>query len=91
MKLPGGLEIPTLREFFAQGQKDPSTKLILEIKKHATPQRETQVVEAILRLAREMRLVPQIEFISFSRTPATKCSACNPTPSSSTSAATWRP
>ena len=67
VKLPGGLEIPTLREFFAQGQKDPSTKLILEIKKHATPQRETQVVEAILRLAREMRLVPQIEFISFSR------------------------
>ena len=56
VKLPGGLEIPTLREFFAQGQKDPSTKLILEIKKHATPQRETQVVEAILRLAREMRL-----------------------------------
>ena len=67
VKLPGGLEIPTLREFFAQGQKDSSTKLILEIKKHATPQRETQVVEAILRLAREMRLVPQIEFISFSR------------------------
>lgn len=67
VKLPGGLEIPTLREFFVQGQKDPSTKLILEIKKHATPQRETQVVEAILRLAREMRLVPQIEFISFSR------------------------
>ena len=67
VKLPGGLEIPTLREFFAQGQKDPSTKLILEIKKHATSQRETQVVEAILRLAREMRLVPQIEFISFSR------------------------
>ena len=56
VKLPGGLEIPTLREFFAQGQKDSSTKLILEIKKHATPQRETQVVEAILRLAREMRL-----------------------------------
>ena len=49
VKLPGGLEIPTLREFFAQGQKGPSTKLILEIKKHATPQRETQVVEAILR------------------------------------------
>ncbi len=67
VKLPNGLEIPTLREFFAQGRKDPSTKLILEIKKHATPQRETQVVEAILRLAREMQLVPQIEFISFSR------------------------
>lgn len=67
VKLPYGLEIPTLREFFAQSKEEPSTKLILEIKKHATPQRETQVVEAILRLAREMDLVPQIEFISFSR------------------------
>ena len=67
VKLPNGLQIPTLREFFAQGKQDPSTKLILEIKKHATPERETQVVEAIIALAREMRLVPQIEFISFSR------------------------
>lgn len=67
VRLPNGLQIPTLREFFVQGRQDPSTKLILEIKKHATPERETQVVEAILALAREMRLVPQIEFISFSR------------------------
>ncbi len=67
VRLPGGLQIPSLREFFTQGKQDPSTKLILEIKKHATPARETQVVEAILRLARRMQLVPQIEFISFSR------------------------
>ena len=67
VKLPNGLQIPTLREFFAQGKQDPSTKLILEIKKHATPQRETEVVKAILALAREMDLVQQVEFISFSK------------------------
>lgn len=91
VKLPGGLEIPTLREFFAQGQKDPSTKLILEIKKHATPQRETQVVEAILRLRAKCGSCRRSNSFRSAGTPATKCSACNPTPSSSTSAATWRP
>lgn len=66
-KLPNELQIPTLREFFEQGKKCAATKLILEVKTHPTPKRETQVVEAILKLAREMELVPQIEFISFSK------------------------
>lgn len=67
VKLPNGLQVPTLREYFEQGKKDPATKLIIEIKVHPTPRRETQVVEAMLELAREMQMLPQIEITSFSQ------------------------
>lgn len=62
-----GQPIPTLREFFRQGQKDTHTQLILEVKKHATPERETQVVEAIVALVREMGVEGHTEYLSFSQ------------------------
>ena len=36
-RVQNGQPIPTLREFLRQGQQDENTRLILEIKKHATP------------------------------------------------------
>ncbi len=64
--LPGGNRIPTLREFLEQGRKVPSVKLILELKKHRTPEIETQIVEEIVALCEELEMLPQMEFTSFS-------------------------
>ncbi len=64
--LPGGNKIPTLREWFEQARKTPDFKLALELKGHATPQIETQVIEKVLSLAREMNMMNQLMFLSFS-------------------------
>lgn len=65
--LPGGNRIPKLREFLEQGRKDPRTKLILELKKHDTPEIETQIVEQIVALCKELNMLEQMEFTSFSK------------------------
>lgn len=65
--LKNGHKIPTLRQWLEQGRKDPNTKLILEMKKHATPAIETEVAEKIVALCQEMGTMEQMEFISFSR------------------------
>lgn len=66
-RIENGHTIPTLREFLQQGQQDENTRLILEVKKHATPQRETQAVEAIVALVREMGVAGHTEYLSFSQ------------------------
>lgn len=67
LTLPGGHKVPTLHEWLVQGAKCPSCKLIMELKKHSTPQRETQLVEAVLAEIRGMGMdLSQFEFISFS-------------------------
>lgn len=65
--LPNGHQIPTLREFLAQGKLDPSTTLVMEIKKHGKKEKETQVVEAVLATIKSMDMpISQFQFISFS-------------------------
>ena len=61
-----GDRIPTLREFLEQGRKDPGTKLILELKKHKTPEIETRIVEEIVSLCKKLNMLDQMEFTSFS-------------------------
>ncbi len=65
--LPNGNRIPTLREWLVEGKKDPKTKLILELKKHASPEIETGIVERIVAMCRELDMLEQMEFTSFSR------------------------
>lgn len=64
--LPLGAKIPTLREWFQQAKQTPQMKLALELKPHATPQKETEVIEKVLALAREMDMMDQLCFLSFS-------------------------
>ncbi len=64
--LPMGNKIPTLREWFAQAKKTPDFKIALELKTHATPQKETEVVHDIVQLAKEMDMMKQLMFLSFS-------------------------
>lgn len=66
-RIENGHAIPTLRQFLEQGRKDTNTRLILEIKKHAAPKRETEAVEAIVHLVREMGVAGHTEYLSFSQ------------------------
>jgi len=64
--LPYGNKIPTLREWFTQAKKTPKFKIALEMKSHATPEKETEVVHDIVTLAKEMGMMDQLMFLSFS-------------------------
>ena len=64
--LPGGSIMPTLEEYLAEGRKHPETKLILEVKKQPTPERETKAVELIVETVRRMKMQGQIEYTTFS-------------------------
>lgn len=58
--------MPTLEEYLAQGKKCPETKLIIEIKKQATPERETIAVEQVMAVVRKMKMQKQVEYTTFS-------------------------
>jgi len=64
--LGNGEQVPTLREYLLAGQSDPSTQLILEIKKHPTPERENEIVAATMAMVEELGLEKRVEYISFS-------------------------
>lgn len=65
IKLENGETMPTLDEYLAQAKKDKKTKLIIEIKKHATPERETAIVKATIDKVAEYGLDNQVEYIAF--------------------------
>ncbi|MCC8174739.1 MAG: glycerophosphodiester phosphodiesterase [Odoribacter sp.] len=67
IKLENGEEIPTLDEYLEEGKKHKNLKLILEIKSHDTPQRETEAVEHILKAVKANGMEEQIEYIAFSK------------------------
>lgn len=64
-KLSNKERLPTLEQYLLKG-KDLKTKLILELKPHNTPQRETLAVEKIIAMVRGMGLEDRMEYISFS-------------------------
>lgn len=64
--LPNGEHMPTLREWLAQGRRHPETRLICEIKKQSTPERETRAVELVLAAVRKARMQDQMEYTTFS-------------------------
>lgn len=64
--LENGEPTPTLAEYLEQGAKNKGTKLILEIKNHATDARETQVVEAVIDEVESAGMKEQVEYIAFS-------------------------
>ena len=54
--LGNGEKVPTLREYLLAGKSDPSTQLILEIKKHPTPERENEIVAKTMAMVEELGL-----------------------------------
>lgn len=65
IKLENGETVPTFDQYLAQVRKDPKTKLIIEIKSHATPARETEVVQATVAKVAEYGLQDAVEYIAF--------------------------
>lgn len=65
LKLDNGESLPTLAKYL-QAAKPLHTRLILELKKHGKPERETKAVEKIVALAKEYGLEDRMEYISFS-------------------------
>ncbi|MGL5681958.1 MAG: glycerophosphodiester phosphodiesterase [Marinifilaceae bacterium] len=65
--LANGEEIPTLEQYLQIGRHYPDMKLILEIKKHSSPQRSRYVARRVLELVEQVNLVDQVEYISFSK------------------------
>lgn len=63
--LKNGENLPSFKEY-ALKAKGLKTHLILELKAHSTPKKETRAVKKILENVKEARLEPKTEYISFS-------------------------
>ena len=63
--LSNGELLPTLEEYLTQAEKNTATKLIIEIKVHETPERETRVVKKVLAAVKKHKLQKDVEYISF--------------------------
>lgn len=66
MKLANGEKLPTLKQYLSTGRKLKGTQMILEIKAHATPEKEDRCVAAAVEMVRKFRMEKQVEYISFS-------------------------
>jgi glycerophosphoryl diester phosphodiesterase len=64
--LANGEPMPTLEEFLNAAQHH-STKLILELKVHSTPEQETYAIAQILKMIDERHLADRMTYVSFSR------------------------
>lgn len=65
LKLENGESLPTLAKYL-QAAKPLHTRLILELKEHSTPERETKAIEKIVTLVKKYGLEDRMEYISFS-------------------------
>ena len=59
-----GEYISTLEDFLKRAKKKPATKLILDIKSQATPQRETELVEAVIATVEQMGMQNNVEYLA---------------------------
>ena len=67
LPLTNGEIVPTFDEYLEQAKKSRTTKLIVEIKRHPTPEQELRVVQKVLEAVKEHRLCKRVEYISFSK------------------------
>ncbi|MDL2213125.1 glycerophosphodiester phosphodiesterase [Bacteroides sp. OttesenSCG-928-D19] len=65
LSLKNGEAMPTLRQYLEEG-KNTRIRLVLELKKHKTPRKETKAIEKIIRMVNELNLEDRVEYISFS-------------------------
>ncbi len=65
LHLSNGETLPTLQEYLARA-RELHIRLILELKKHSSDKRETQAIEQIVAMVREMGLEDRMEYITFS-------------------------
>lgn len=66
VRLGNGEQLPTLEQYLSRGQQ-LTTRLILELKPHRTPEQETKAIEGIVRMIKDFNLENRVEYISFSK------------------------
>lgn len=66
MKLANGETIPTLKKYLEEGKKLGNLQLILEVKAHATPEKEDRCVAQAVKEVKEAGLQDRVDYISFS-------------------------
>lgn len=64
-RLANGEPVPTFDEFLQQVASNPNIHLYVEIKEHATPQIESEVVRRVVAAVREYRLQERVTYLSF--------------------------
>lgn len=64
--LDNGETLPSLKAYLKQAQQHPDLQLILELKAHSTPERETAAVKQIVKMVKRYGLEKRTEYISFS-------------------------
>lgn len=64
-RLKNGEPVPTLDEYLTEAATMPSLRLIIEVKDHATPQIETEVVRKVVALVKQYKLQDRVEYIAF--------------------------
>lgn len=65
LKLDNGENLPTLEQYLQAAQKT-KTRLILELKVHSKPERETKAIEKIVDMVKKFGLENRMEYITFS-------------------------
>lgn len=63
--LKTGEVIPVLDEYLEAVKRKPETKLIIEIKNHTTPEKETEIVKKVLKAVKKHKLEEHVEYIAF--------------------------
>ena len=63
--LKTGEVLPVLDEYLEAVKRKPETKLIIEIKNHATPQKETELVKKVLKTVKKYKWEKHVEYIAF--------------------------
>lgn len=65
-KLPNGETLPTLEQYLESAKKLKKTKLIFELKPHATPQRDCEAARIVVDQIKKWKLQKRTEYIAFS-------------------------
>lgn len=63
--LPGGHQMPTLEEWFAQARKTPDLKLIMEIKRQENRDLDMLITAESMKVVQECGMTAQVDYTSF--------------------------
>lgn len=66
LKLPNGETLPTLEQYLDKAKTLKKTKLIFELKSHATPQRDREAAKIVTDMVNGKKLTKRTEYIAFS-------------------------
>lgn len=76
--LPGGHQMPTLKEWFNEAGKNPGVPLIMEIKKQLSPEKEALLVDLAMEAVGLQKVEDRIEYTSFSESACDRILAKDP-------------